>query len=93
MSLKIDPRVDFACKLMLGSPEHSDVTIHFLNAMLRLAVPIVSVTILNPTIGKERPGDKEIVLDILALDSLGRIFNIEMQTRLAVAFAKYRRLA
>ena len=27
MSLGIDPRVDFACKLMLGSPEHPAVTI------------------------------------------------------------------
>lgn len=32
MMLKIDPKVDFAFKMMLGHPEHPAVTIHFLNA-------------------------------------------------------------
>ena len=40
--------------------------------------------------GKDRPDDKLVVLDILAQDSLGRRFNVEMQTtrpsRLATAF-------
>lgn len=87
MALGIDPRVDFACKLMLGSPEHPRVTIHFLNSMLRLDVPIVSVEILNPLMGKDRSEDKVIVLDVLARDSLGRMLNIEMQTRLPLSFA------
>lgn len=86
MTLRIDPRVDFATKLMLGSPDHPAVTIHFLNSMLRPAVPIVEVKILNPLVGKDRSEDKVIVLDILAKDSIGRLFNIEMQTRLPLSF-------
>ena len=80
MPLGIDPKVDFAFKLMLGSPEHPAVTIHFLNAILRLESPVTEVEILNPTHGKDRPDDKLVVLDILAQDSLGRRFNVEMQT-------------
>ena len=87
MSLGIDPRVDFACKLMLGSPEHPAVTIHFLNSMLALQVPVVEVEILNPLVGKERSEEKLVVLDVLARDSQGRRFNIEMQTRLPLSFA------
>jgi hypothetical protein len=37
---RIDPTVDFACKLLLGNPEYPDITIHFLNAILRLPSPI-----------------------------------------------------
>lgn len=85
MPLGIDPRVDFACKLMLGSPTHTAVTIHFLNSMLRPLVPIVSVEILNPLVGKDRSEDKIIVLDILARDACGRLFNIEMQTRIPLS--------
>lgn len=47
MSLGIDPRVDFACKRMLGSPDHPAITIHFLNAMMRPAEPLVEVEILK----------------------------------------------
>jgi predicted transposase/invertase (TIGR01784 family) len=80
MPLGIDPKVDFAFKLMLGSPEHPAVTIHFLNAILRLDSPVTEVEILNPTHGKDRADDKIVVLDVLAQDALGRRFNVEMQT-------------
>lgn len=85
--MRIDPQVDFACKMMLGSPEHPSVTIHFLNSLLSLQVPVVEVEILNPIVGKERAEEKMIVLDVLARDGLGRLFNIEMQTRLLLAFS------
>jgi predicted transposase/invertase (TIGR01784 family) len=81
MPLGIDPKVDFAFKLMLGSPEHPAVTIHFLNAILQLKSPVTEVEILNPIHEKkDRSEDKIVVLDILARDSLGRRFNVEMQT-------------
>jgi predicted transposase/invertase (TIGR01784 family) len=86
MPLRIDPRVDYVSKRMLGSPEHPTVTIHFLNSMLKLAYPVVAVIILNPLVGKDRSEDKIIVLDILAKDSSGRLFNIEVQTRLPLCF-------
>ncbi|MFO0943376.1 MAG: Rpn family recombination-promoting nuclease/putative transposase [Pirellulales bacterium] len=86
MPLRVDPRVDFASKKMLGSPEHPAVTIHFLNSILKPQVPLVDVTILNPLIGKDRSEDKIVILDILAKDSIGRLFNIEVQTRLPLCF-------
>jgi hypothetical protein len=36
------------------------VTIHFLNSVLRLEAPIVSVFVLNPLVGKDRSEDIEV---------------------------------
>ena len=85
MPLGIDPQVDFAFKLMLGSPEHPAVTIHFLNAVLSLPSPVTQVEILNPIQGKDRSEDKLVILDVLARDAEGRRFNIEMQTAIPSA--------
>ncbi|WP_197231240.1 Rpn family recombination-promoting nuclease/putative transposase [Novipirellula artificiosorum] len=80
MSIGIDPLVDFAAKRLLGSPEHWRITVHFLNAMLRFANPIVDVRILNPINMKDFDVDKLSILDIKATDSVGRRYNIEVQT-------------
>ena len=88
MPLGIDPKVDFAFKLMLGSPEHPAVTIHFLNAILRLPSTVTEVEILNPIQGKDRSEDKLVILDILARDQQGRRFNVEMQTTLPTALPR-----
>jgi len=82
MAIGISPTVDFAFKLMLGSPEHSNVTIHFLNAILGDQPKIKQVKILNPILGQETDEDKISVLDILATDEHERMLNIEMQTSL-----------
>ncbi|MBP88303.1 MAG: hypothetical protein CMJ64_16570 [Planctomycetaceae bacterium] len=88
MPLGIDPKVDFAFKLVFGSPGHSRITIHFLNAVLNLPQPITWVEILNPIQGKDRSEDKLVVLDVLAADTEGRRFNIEMQPTLPTDLAK-----
>jgi predicted transposase/invertase (TIGR01784 family) len=80
MTIGIDPTVDFACKRVLGSPEHPAITLHFLNAVLRLLRPIREVRILNPTIEKAFEDDKWSLLDILATDESGRLYDIEVQT-------------
>jgi predicted transposase/invertase (TIGR01784 family) len=80
MIIGISPTVDFAFKLMLGSPEHVRVTIHFLNAILGGTRTITRVEIRNPYVGKNYQNDKWIVLDILATDNFGRQLNIEIQT-------------
>ena len=80
MAIGIDPLVDFAAKRLLGSPEHAAVTLHFLNAVLRFDRPIVDVTILNPINLKDFDADKLSVLDIKAVDGVGRRYNIEVQT-------------
>ena len=80
MVIGISPLVDFAFKLMFGSPEHTRVTIHFLNAMLAGQPKITKIQLLNPFLDKEWEFDKLSVLDILATDEHGRMLNIEMQT-------------
>ncbi|MEJ7590613.1 MAG: Rpn family recombination-promoting nuclease/putative transposase [Planctomycetaceae bacterium] len=88
MAIGISPTVDFAFKLMLGSPEHTGVTIHFLNSILDDQPRITQVEILNPFLGKEFEDDKLSVLDILATDEHGRLLNIEMQTSLSAALTQ-----
>ena len=88
MPLGIDPTVDYAFKLVFGSPDHTAVTIHFLNAVLNYPQPITSVEILNPIQGQDFDEDKLAVLDVLARDSEGRRYNIEMQTTLPAQLAR-----
>ena len=82
MMIGVSMTVDFAFKLVFGSPAHTRITVHFLNAILDLPSPITSVTIQNPFLGKDDEDDRLLVLDILAVDQNGRTFNIEMQTTL-----------
>ncbi len=86
--LWISPMVDFAFKLMLGSPEHTRVTVHFLNSMLGKTLTIRDVTIRNPYCGKNYSDDKWAILDILAIDDRNRRLNIEMQTTIPVGLLK-----
>lgn len=79
MSLGIKPTVDFVFKKVFGSPENLPVLIGLLNAILKLAHPIVHVEILNPFSYQEFADDKLVVLDVRARDSAGRWLNIEMQ--------------
>ncbi len=78
----IDPKVDFAFHLTFGNPAHTRITIHFLNAVLNLPTPITWVEVLNPVQGRKQVDDKLAVLDVLAEDAHGRLYNIEMQTTL-----------
>ena len=84
MATGIDPTVDFAFKRLLGSPEHSRITVHFLNAVLGVSPRITEVTILNPFLEKDFEEDILSVLDVLATDEQGRRLNVEMQTSLPV---------
>ena len=82
MAIGIDPKVDFAFKKLLGSPEHPAITLHFLNAVLGGNPRIAEVEILNPIIGKDFDDDRLAILDVHARDTDGKLFNIEMQTTL-----------
>jgi len=75
----IDPRVDCVFKAVLGDPAHSEVLVDFLNAVLNPSVPIVTVQILNPIQLPHFVGDDFSILDVLAQDEDGRIFQVEMQ--------------
>ena len=88
MAIGISPLVDFAFKLLLGSPEHSGITIHFLNSILVGQPKITQVKFQNPFLDKESDDDKLSVLDILATDEHGRQLNIEMQTSLPAGMSQ-----
>jgi predicted transposase/invertase (TIGR01784 family) len=88
MAIGISPLVDYAFKLMLGSPEHSGITVHFLNAILIGQPKVTQVTFLNPILDMESDDDKLAVLDILATDEHGRRLNIEMQTSAPLGMSK-----
>jgi predicted transposase/invertase (TIGR01784 family) len=88
MAIGIDPTVDYAFKLLLGSPEHPAITLHFLNAILGDEIHITEVEILNPILGKEDDNDKLSILDVRARDSAGRLYDIEMQTSLPAGLSK-----
>ncbi len=88
MPLGIDPKVDFAFKMVFGNPQHTRITIHFLNSVLSPPRPIDWVEILNPIQDKDRSDDKLVVLDVLARDTAGHQYNIEMQTTLPVDLPK-----
>jgi len=79
MAIGIDPLVDFACKTLLGSPEHPAITLHFLNTILDGSPEITEVEILNPIVEKDYEDDKYSILDVLARDSTGHRLNIEVQ--------------
>ena len=82
MPLGIKAYVDFVFKKMFGSPENSAALIGLLNAILELPRPITDVTIQNPFSYKEFETAKFVTLDVKAVDSARRIFNVEMQISL-----------
>jgi predicted transposase/invertase (TIGR01784 family) len=88
MAIGIDPTVDYAFKLLLGSPEHPAITLHFLNAVLGDEIQITDVEIINPILGKEDDIDKLSILDVAAKDSSGRMYEIEMQTSLPAGLSQ-----
>ena len=82
MVIGIKPTVDYAFKRLLGSPEYTDITVHFINAVFAGVPRIEEVELLNPILGKETAEDKLAILDVRARDDHGRWLNIEMQTTL-----------
>lgn len=82
MSIGIRPTVDYAFKRILGSPGHTGITVHFINAVLAGSPRNTEVEILNPILEKESASDKFAILDVRARDDQGRWLNIEMQTTL-----------
>ncbi|MFT3742350.1 MAG: Rpn family recombination-promoting nuclease/putative transposase [Gammaproteobacteria bacterium] len=76
---KLNPRVDFAFKILFGSEESTDILLSFINSVLSLEHPITKIRLLNPYNYKKHPTDKSSILDIKAQDERGRLYNIEMQ--------------
>ncbi len=81
MPIGIDPKVDYAFKYVFGREQNADLLLDLLNAILdpppdkRLA----ALTILNPFLPGDTAAGKLAVLDLIAEDSHGKRYNIEMQ--------------
>ncbi|MFM7038190.1 MAG: Rpn family recombination-promoting nuclease/putative transposase, partial [Planctomycetaceae bacterium] len=88
MVIGISPLVDYAFKMLLGNERHINILIHFLNCMLVGQPRIVSARIVNPAQLKRTADDKLSILDVLAIDELGRQLLIEMQTSLPAGMAQ-----
>jgi predicted transposase/invertase (TIGR01784 family) len=88
MSIGISPLIDYALKMLLGNEDHINILLHFLNTILVGQPEILTVTIKNPIQNKTRANDKLSILDILAVDELGRQLNIEVQTSIPAGLAK-----
>ena len=79
MPLGINPLVDFAFKMIFGTPENRACLINLLNATLRPKEPIVEVTLDNPFNPKDFQEDKLSYLDVKAIDRTGAIYDVEVQ--------------
>ncbi|HMN44441.1 MAG TPA: Rpn family recombination-promoting nuclease/putative transposase [Povalibacter sp.] len=74
----LDPKLDLIFKrLFVDAP---DLLADLINAVRSNEPPLVELQILNPQIAPEELTGKFVVLDILARDLTGQVFNIEMQT-------------
>jgi predicted transposase/invertase (TIGR01784 family) len=85
---KINPRVDFAFKILFGSEENTDILLPFINSVLSLPNPLTELTLLNPYNHKTHLTDKLSILDIKARDGLGHLYNIEMQMTDQVSYSQ-----
>jgi len=76
----ISPRVDCVFRALLADPAHPERLVHFLNSVLRRPAPIVAVQLRNPIQASEFVDDGQIVVDVIATDTSGEVFQVEMQS-------------
>ncbi|MEN9553956.1 MAG: hypothetical protein RLZZ232_242 [Planctomycetota bacterium] len=84
----IRPTNDFAFKKTFGTPGNTLALVSLLNAILKLQVPIVNVTLQNPFNPQDFHDDKLSILDIRAVDGEGAVYDIEMQVSTTPGLAK-----
>ena len=75
----INPRIDIAFKKIFGVEENKDLLISLINSIVSIEDQVSEVTLLNPYNPKNFRQDKLSILDIKALGSNGKRFNIEIQ--------------
>ena len=84
----IDPLVDCVFKAIFGVQANDWMLIDFLNAVLKLPVPITALTIKNPYSSLDFIDDKLTIVDVLAEDALGRSIQVELQLKMHAALAE-----
>jgi len=77
----LNPMADIFVRYLLGSQEHTNILISFINAVFSHKGHdlVVEIEILNPFNLKSLQETKESLLDVKAKDSSGRWINIEIQ--------------
>jgi len=76
---KITPRVDIAFKKIFGVEENKDLLISLINSIVSEEDQVSEVTLLNPYNLKNFKQDKWSILDIKAMGTDGKRFNVEIQ--------------
>ncbi|WP_130471784.1 Rpn family recombination-promoting nuclease/putative transposase [Candidatus Magnetaquicoccus inordinatus] len=86
----IDPRIDFAFKMIFGSEDGKDILISFLESLLGLTGEkrLKEITLLDPFLAPRILGMKSSVLDVRCLDHRGVQYIVEMQVSRVRAFLK-----
>jgi predicted transposase/invertase (TIGR01784 family) len=84
MSGFLDPRSDLVFRRIFG--EHPEILVSFLNAMLPLDSPIVSLQYLPIDQIPVLPVYKRGIVDVKCVDEVGRHFIVEMQVQWTAAF-------
>lgn len=79
MGDSITPRVDIAFKKIFGVEENKDLLISLINSIVSEEDQVEQVTLLNPYNPRNFRDDKLSILDIKAIGSNGKMFNIEIQ--------------
>jgi len=81
---------DVIFKMFFADEKNSDILLHFLQAVLDLPDgELTDVTILNPTLPKEKFKEKDLIIDVRAKKKSGDSFHIEIQSK-AYKFFKER---
>ena len=75
----LDPKNDAVFKRLFTGAPH--LLAELINAVREDEPPLSIVEILNPDITPEDLSGKQIVLDVLARDPQGKLYNVEMQVR------------
>ena len=78
---EMNPKVDYAFKLIFGNKDYPEITKSLLNSIISLpdGQEIVDVTIANPNIDRRYKDDKYSIMDIFAVTNNNILINIEMQ--------------
>ncbi len=78
---EMNPKVDYAFKLIFGNKDYPEITKSLLNSIISLPAgqKIVDVTIATPNIDRRYKDDKYSIMDIFAVTNNNILINIEMQ--------------
>src|SRR6056297_2426548 len=79
----MDPKIDYAFKLLFGNEKDTSFLISFLNAALELEgeKAIKSVIIMSPNNDKEKQDEKYSIMDVKAKTNDETVINIEIQLK------------